>query len=102
VIAQAMTELALTQQADAVRFSVHVKPRSSRSRVEGVRPDGALAIALKAPPVDGAANAELVEVLARALGVPKSAVRVVSGATGRRKLVEVAGVAAAAAREALV
>lgn len=96
-----MTALALSEQAESVRFEVHVKPRSSRSRLEGVRPDGALAVALKAPPVDGAANAELIAVLARALGVGKSAVRVVSGSTGRRKLIEVAGIDAATARGSL-
>ena len=48
-------------------------------------------IRLQAPPVDGAANEELVRFLAERLGVPRAAVRVVSGKAGRRKRVEVAG-----------
>ncbi len=55
--------------------------------------DGALKVRLAAPPVEGAANEELVRFLARRLGVPKSAVRVVSGESGRSKVVEVDGVA---------
>ena len=48
---------------------------------------------LAAPPVDGAANAELIEVLAEALGVPRRAVRIVAGHAGRDKVVEVDGLA---------
>ncbi|MCC6528330.1 MAG: DUF167 domain-containing protein [Polyangiaceae bacterium] len=87
----AAPEVVLTERADGVRLAVVVSPRSSRSAVTGVR-EGALAVALHAPPVEGAANEELVALLARLCGVPKRAVRVVSGATGRRKLVDIAGV----------
>ncbi len=52
----------------------------------------ALKIRLAAPPVEGAANRELIDFLARRLGVPKSAVRIVKGERGRDKLIEVAGV----------
>ena len=69
---------------------VLVKPRSSRSRVLGVH-DGAIAVAVAAPPVDGAANEELVRTLARHLGVRPGAVRVVAGTSGRRKRVAVEG-----------
>jgi hypothetical protein len=71
---------------------VHAKPRSAKSAVLGVRA-GALDVALAAPPVDGEANQELVRVLARHLGLPRRAVRVVSGAGSRRKLVEISGLA---------
>lgn len=83
----------------AVRFGVHVKPRSSRSRIEGVREDGALIVALHAPPVEGAANKELVALLASALGVKKAAVTIASGHNGRRKVIEVAGVTQDEVRE---
>jgi uncharacterized protein (TIGR00251 family) len=53
--------------------------------------EGTLEVAVAAPPVDGAANAELVRVLARHLGLPRSAVCIVSGASGRSKLVALAG-----------
>lgn len=54
--------------------------------------DGAIKIRLAAPPVDGAANAALIEFIADQLGIPKSRVRLVAGASSRRKTVEIEGV----------
>jgi uncharacterized protein (TIGR00251 family) len=79
---------------------VRVQPRASRDAFGGER-EGALVVRLTAPPVEGAANAALARVLGKALGVAPSAVRVLSGASGRNKLVHVAGVDAATARERL-
>ena len=56
----------------------------------------AIKIRLSAPPVDGAANEALVELIADALGVGRRAVRIVSGESSRSKVVEVEGVTAAA------
>jgi uncharacterized protein len=81
-----------------VRFEVHAKPRAKRSAIVGARELG-LEVALAAPPVDGAANAELVAVLARAFGVSKSSVRIVRGGGGRNKLVAVAGISEIEVRE---
>lgn len=67
-----------------------MKPRASRDAIEGER-EGALVVRLTAPPVEGEANLALARILARALGVAPSAVRILSGATGRRKRVHVAG-----------
>jgi uncharacterized protein (TIGR00251 family) len=89
--------LAITDRAGAVRFDVHVRPRSSRSAILGVR-EGALDVALTAPPADGAANAELVKLLARALDVRRGDVSIVAGASSRGKLIEVAGLNAQTAR----
>lgn len=58
-------------------------------------------MALKSPPVDGKANAELIKWIARKLGVPKSAVRIVSGQSGRRKMVDIEGVDAEKVRREL-
>lgn len=77
-----------------VRLQVLVQPRASRSRVLGEH-GGALKIALAAPPVDGAANEALVELLADLLGVPRRQVSLVSGQASRRKTIQVAGVDAA-------
>ena len=74
----------------AVRIAVHAKPRSRRSRVAGTR-EGALAVELAAPPVDGAANEALVATLAAALGIPKRDVTLARGASSRAKVVEVRG-----------
>ena len=88
-----MEPLALTERSGAVRFFVRVVPRASKSSVEGVY-GGALKVKLAAPPVDGAANEELVEVLAKTFDVAKSRVRVVRGASSRTKSVEIDGVCA--------
>jgi hypothetical protein len=74
-----------------VRFAVHVQPRATRSEIVGLHGD-AIKIRLAAPPVDDAANEALVEILAEALGVSRRAVRIVSGARARSKMVEVVGV----------
>jgi uncharacterized protein (TIGR00251 family) len=78
--------------AGGVELDLLVQPRASRSRVLGEH-GGRLRIALAAPPVDGEANAALVELLAGALGVRRGEVTVVRGATGRRKTVRIAGAA---------
>ncbi len=77
-----------------VRISVKVKPRAPRSRVVEVR-DRLLVVAVAAPPVDGEANAELIRTIARWLHVPRSSVKIATGATGRHKIVAVADITAA-------
>ena len=79
------------------RLVVHVVPRAQRTEVAGRHGD-ALKIKLQAPPVDGAANAELVRFVAERLGVPRGAVTITAGHTGRRKTLEIVGVDAAALR----
>ena len=79
---------------------VRVQPRASKDALGGER-QGALVVRLTAPPVEGAANEALARFLGRTLGVAPSAVRVVSGASGRNKVVSVAGLDAATARERL-
>jgi uncharacterized protein (TIGR00251 family) len=72
-------------------IDVRVIPRASKSGIAGMRGDAVL-VRLHAAPVDGAANAELIEVLADALGVPKRAVSIVAGERARQKRVRVEGV----------
>src|ERR1700733_16279656 len=73
-----------------VTFGVHAKPNAKRSAITGVR-DGALEVRVAAPPVDGAANDELVATLASALRVPRRDVHLVQGASSRAKRIEVQG-----------
>jgi hypothetical protein len=80
----------------AVELAVLVQPRASRTRVVGEH-DGLLKIQLAAPPVDGEANAALLEFLAKRLGVPRRQVSLVSGDTARRKRIRVEGLGAAQA-----
>ncbi len=74
-----------------VRIAVRVATRAARARIAGMR-DGDLLVRLNAPPVEGAANAELVEVIANALGVSKRSVSIAAGEHSRRKIVHVSGV----------
>lgn len=83
-----------------VRFPVRVQPRASRTRLAGLQGE-AVKVRLGSPPVEGAANAELVKFLAKRLGVPRSSVRLVRGARSRNKVVEVTGVDEARVRAAL-
>jgi len=83
-----------------VRIDVRVVPRAGRSGVDGER-NGALLVRLSAAPVDGAANDELIEVMARSLGVPRRAISIVTGERSRRKLIEVAGIDTATAKARL-
>jgi uncharacterized protein (TIGR00251 family) len=92
--------LTLSERDGAVWIPVRVQPRASRDAVVGEL-DGALKIALTAPPVDGEANAALVAFLAKKLGVPKRDVTLVAGATGRSKTVAVRGVTPDAVRALL-
>jgi uncharacterized protein (TIGR00251 family) len=72
-----------------LRLKVRVKPRASKSRVLGNK-DETLEVAIAAPPVDDAANQELIRTLAAHYDVPKSAVEIVSGHRSRLKLVRIA------------
>ncbi len=92
-----MTELRVRERDGAVVFEVRVAPRASRSRVIGVQ-DGALKVALTAPPIDGAANEALRKLLAKTLGVSKSDVEIVRGDRARIKLLRVDGIRAAEVR----
>lgn len=73
-----------------VRFAVRLTPRAAVDRVEGVI-DGVLRARVGAPAVEGAANNALIRLIAEELGVPRSDVRIVAGATSRQKLVVVDG-----------
>jgi len=76
----------------AVTLAVKVRPRAGRAEIRGRRPDGSLDVALRAVPEGGAANAELVALVARALGVRPEAIAIVRGATARSKLLRITGV----------
>lgn len=87
-------------EAGGALLELVVQPRASRTRAVGEH-DGRLKIQLAAPPVDGEANAALVEFLAGELRVRKADVRILRGEAGRRKTVRVEGVTAAAVLQTL-
>lgn len=88
-----MTEQFFEVRDGGISLRVRVKPRASVSRVLGVR-SGELEVAVAAPPVDGAANEELVRVLSEHFDVPKSTIEIARGQSGRSKLVRIAVVPA--------
>ncbi len=73
-----------------MEFRLHVRPRAAKDCVGGTH-DGALEVRVRAVPREGAANAALCHVLARALGVRPGAVELLSGHRSRRKWVAVRG-----------
>jgi uncharacterized protein len=77
-----------------VILDVRVIPRAARSQIAGRR-GNALLVRLHAPPVDGAANAELIELFAEALGIPKRNIEIVAGHRSRTKRVRITGVTSA-------
>lgn len=83
----------LVEKDGGVRLEVHAKPRAKKSRIVGIRGD-AVEVSLAAPPVDGAANEELVRTLADALEIPKRQIQFVRGEGSRTKLLAVTGLSA--------
>ncbi len=80
--------------AEGLALRVRLTPRGGRDAIDGVAEAGGQAVLrarVASPPVDGAANEALVGLLARALDVPRSTVRLTAGATGRVKTIAVAG-----------
>lgn len=71
-------------------FQVTVVPRASRSEIVGEH-NGTLRVRIAAPPVDGAANSELVRVLSKALKVPRADVEIIAGKSSKIKTVSVKG-----------
>ena len=71
------------------RLTVRVTTRAARDRIDGFDIDGVLRLRVTAPPAEGEANAAVVKLLSRALGLPARDVVLVSGATARRKSFEV-------------
>ena len=92
--------MAVRETGDGIAFDVLVTPRASRARLGPVHGDR-VKVAVTSPPVDGEANAAVIELVAKALGVAKSAVSITAGQASRRKTVTVRGVAAAALERAV-
>jgi len=85
-----MNQLKITEVEGGVTFAVRVVPRAKKNEIVGVHGD-ALRIRLTAPPVEGRANEALIAFLAQRLGVRKSQVEIMAGATSRRKMIRVIG-----------
>ena len=85
--------LNLIEKSGALIFTVRVVPRASQSAIVGEL-DGALKVRIASPPVDGAANAELVKVLAKGFKVSKSEVEILAGHASKTKQVKITNLTA--------
>lgn len=88
----------LTDTPDGAVLSLRLIPRASKNAIQGEHGD-ALKIRLCAPPVDGAANAALIEFLADTLSLPRARIQILSGKTSRTKRVLLSGMKAGEIRE---
>ena len=84
-------DIPYSKTRDGIIIEVKVDPRSSKRGIVGVI-DNMLKVKLTAPPVGGAANEQLVELLAEKYGVKKSNITILRGETSRRKTVKITGV----------
>lgn len=90
----------LTAQADSVTIVVRVQPKASHSRVVGIC-GAQLKIAVTEPAEGGKANAAVIALLAKVLGLPRTRLELVSGQTSRTKRIRVHGLSITQAAEAL-
>ncbi|HAM49470.1 MAG TPA: hypothetical protein DCP92_01755 [Nitrospiraceae bacterium] len=84
-------QLPFKKTRDGIAIQVKVRPRSSRKSIREVIGD-TVTVDLTAPPVDGAANEQLLEILSEELGIRKSSFRILKGLSSRHKVVEIRGV----------
>ncbi len=88
------------EKDSSITFSVRVVPRASKTELAG-EIGGAVKVRVASPPIDGAANAELVKLFAKTLGVAKRDVEIVSGQTSKTKQIRITGVTAEQLRNAM-
>jgi uncharacterized protein len=85
--------ITFTEKDDSLVFNVRVVPRASKSEIVGEH-DFALKVRIAAPPVDGAANAELIKLLAKTFGVSKSEIEITGGQTSKTKQIKISNLKA--------
>ena len=90
----------IAQSDGFITFRIRGVPRASRSERVG-EIDGAIKVTIASPPVDGAANAEVIKLFAKMLGIAKSSVEIVSGQTSKSKQIRITGINADQLRNAL-
>jgi len=77
---------------NGIMIEVKVEPRSSRRQISGIMDNDILKVKLTAPPVDGSANEQLIELISETIGIRKSQIKIVRGQSSKRKLIEITGV----------
>ncbi len=79
-----------SEKDGSIIFNARVVPRASKSEIVGAH-NGALKVRIASPPVDGAANVELIKLLSKTFGVSKSAIEILSGQTSKMKQIKIIG-----------
>ncbi|MBI5846644.1 MAG: DUF167 domain-containing protein [Nitrospirae bacterium] len=87
-----MKEIPFKKIKNGITIEIKVEPRSSQKGIAGVMDNNVLKVKLTSPPVEGAANEQLIEVLAEGLKLKKSQIKVIRGHTSKRKVVQISGV----------
>ncbi len=87
-----------TETPEGIVLNVRAQPRSSKAGIDGLWGDDAVKVRIRSAPVDGKANKELIETLADAFGLPKSAVSFKGGETSKTKRILLRGLTSAALR----
>lgn len=77
---------------NGITIEVKVEPRSSKKGIAGIMDNNILKVKLTSPPVEGAANEQLIDLLAAELRVKRSQVKVIRGHSSKRKVVEISGI----------
>jgi uncharacterized protein len=91
----------IAETGDGVVLEIHATPRASRNQIQGFHGES-LKIRLKAPPVEGKANAALINYLAEVLDIPRRKITLLSGQTSRQKRVLIRGITSEQARHPLM
>ena len=87
-----------TETPEGIVLNVRAQPRSSKAGIDGLWGNDAVKVRIRSAPVDGKANKELIETLADAFGLPKSAVSFKGGETSKTKRILLRGLTSAALR----
>lgn len=95
-----MTYLREQAAGESVSLSIHVQPKASRTRIAGLHGD-AVKLCITSPPVDGKANAAVIQFFAKLFKIPRAAVTLASGEASRDKRIILAGISAAQAEAVL-
>ena len=90
----------ISEKDGSISFMVRVVPRASKTEFAGEL-RGAAKVRVASPPVDGAANAELIKLFAKTLGIGKSSVEIVAGQTSKTKQIRITGATAEQLRNAI-
>jgi uncharacterized protein (TIGR00251 family) len=97
-----MARRKLSDGRHGAALAIRVTPRASRNEIVEVLPDQTIKVRLTAPPVEGQANAALIEFLAKVLGVAKTRIEIVAGSGGRDKLVTIFDMESSEAQERIL